>query len=198
MSIAVDARGLPCPQPVIRTRRAMREGDDILTLVSGEDQMENVRRLAEKQGWLVTVEDTDDGYALRMVRQGATQEPAPALGMLDQSSATGVALVVSSECMGSGSDELGAILIRAFFHTLTEVDSPPSTIVFYNTGVKIAVEGSPIAQDLVDLEARGVEILACGTCVNYFGLQGRLAAGSVSNMYTIADTLLGASRVVSP
>lgn len=99
--------------------------------------------------------------------------------------------------MGRGeATELGQVLIRSFFHTLLEIERRPDVIVFYNTGVRLVVEGSPILEDLRALSEQGVQILACGTCLGYFDLKDRVAVGTVSNMYTIAETLLGAGRVV--
>ena len=97
---------------------------------------------------------------------------------------------------GVAGDELGQILIRAFFHTLGEVEPLPDTIVFFNSGVKLVVEGSPVVEDLKMLVGEGVEIVACGTCLGYYDLQDEIAAGTVSNMYSIAETMLAASRLV--
>ncbi|MBN2338997.1 MAG: sulfurtransferase-like selenium metabolism protein YedF, partial [Acidobacteria bacterium] len=101
------------------------------------------------------------------------------------------------EFMGRGDDVLGNILIRAFFHTLGEVEPRPDLLVFYNSGVKLAVEGSPVLEDLRELEEGGIRLLICGTCLGQYGLRDKVAVGEVSNMYAIAETLLGAGKVVS-
>ena len=106
-------------------------------------------------------------------------------------------LVASSERMGRGEhDELGSVLIRSFFHTLGEVEPLPDTILFYNSGVKLVAEGSPVLDDLQALAGRGIEMLACGTCLGYYDLTDKVAVGEVSNMYTIAETILGAGKTV--
>jgi selenium metabolism protein YedF len=87
--------------------------------------------------------------------------------------------------------------MRSFLHTLGEVSPCPEVLVLINTGVRLVVEGSPVLEDLRALAERGVEILACGTCLEYFQAKERVAVGTVSNMYTIAETLLGAARVVA-
>jgi selenium metabolism protein YedF len=87
--------------------------------------------------------------------------------------------------------------MRAFFHTLGEVEPRPDAIIFLNSGVKLAVEGSPVVPDIIDLEESGIEVLACGTCLGQFGLKDSLAVGEISNMYTIAEALLGAAKVVN-
>lgn len=99
--------------------------------------------------------------------------------------------------MGRGEEELGRILIRAFLHTLTEVSDRPDKMIFFNAGVKLTVGGSEVLEDLHALKNKGVEILICGTCLDYFGLKDKIAVGQVSNMYTIAETMLAASRLVT-
>jgi selenium metabolism protein YedF len=196
MAKLVDARGLPCPQPVILTRRALQEDEMVTTIVDNETSQKNVTRMAEKAGATVRAEMRDDGIYLHVAGAGAPQEEAvlqagraPAGGPL--------VLVVPGEFMGRGEHaELGHILIRGLFHALGEVEPLPDTIIFFNSGVKLVVEGSPVLEDLQGLCARGVEVLACGTCLGYYGLKEQVAVGEVSNMYTIAETMLGAGRVV--
>ena len=82
--------------------------------------------------------------------------------------------------------------------TLLELDELPATIVFLNSGVKLAVKESPVLEDVQTLESRGVEILVCGTCLNHFELIEQLGAGIVSNMYSITEALMAAGKVISP
>jgi len=198
MAELVDARGLACPQPVIQTRKAMQSGAaEVVTLVDNETSLTNVSRMAKKAGWQVQVTAEGDDFRIEM-RQGDTpsqsappaQEPAPAAG-------GPLVLVVSADVMGRGNEELGNILIRGFFHTLGEVEPRPQTIIFFNTGVRLACEGSPVLDDLRALEKGGIEMLACGTCLGYFELKDKLAVGQVSNMYDIAAAILGAGKVVN-
>jgi selenium metabolism protein YedF len=120
---------------------------------------------------------------------------------MDRQDATGtgspVVVAVSSDRMGRGDDQLGEVLLRNFLHTLGKVTSPPDTLIFFNSGVKLAVAGSPALEDLGRLEARGVRILLCGTCLGHFELKDKVAAGEISNMYAIAETMLGAAKVVN-
>ncbi len=198
MSTTVDARGLPCPQPVIRTRQAMEAGDAVTTLVNSENSMENVRRMAQKAGWQVQVSQEGDEYRLELAR-GA--EP-PALQPLATEGKSEVlagplVLVVPSDVMGRGPEELGGVLMRSFFHALGEVTPQPQTIILFNTAVRLACEGSTVLEDLCALEAEGIELLVCGTCLHYFQLGKQLAVGQVSNMYDIAEKMLGAGKVVN-
>ena len=107
-------------------------------------------------------------------------------------------VVISSDAMGRGDDQLGKLLIRAFIHTLTELEEKPDVIGLYNSGVLLSKEGSECVEDFRALEKNGVKILICGTCVNHFGIKGQISVGTISNMYVIAETLLSAGRIVYP
>jgi selenium metabolism protein YedF len=192
----VDARGLSCPQPVILTRSALQEGNPVLTIVDNETAQQNVTRMAEKAGAIVQAEEREDGIYLHIAQAAGVMtetiaQPASSLpgGPL--------VLIIPSEFMGRGDEELGNILVRGFFHTLGEVEPLPDTIIFFNSGVKLVVEGSQVLEDLYALCEQGIEVLACGTCLGHYGLKEKVAVGEVSNMYTIAETMLGAGKVVS-
>jgi selenium metabolism protein YedF len=196
MTKIVDARGLACPQPVIQTRKALGQSAVVTTIVDNETAQHNVTRMAQKGGGTVQTEVREDGIYLHISQQGASLEEtapqparAPAAGPL--------VVTIPGEFMGRGDEELGHVLIRAWFHTLGEVEPLPDTIIFFNSGVKLVVEGSPLVGDLQALREREVEILACGTCLGHYALRDQVAVGEVSNMYTIAETLLGAGKVVS-
>ena len=100
--------------------------------------------------------------------------------------------------MGRGSDELGTNLLKGFVYAVSQLPELPKTIILYNGGVQLAVNGSDSLQDLQEMERQGVEVLACGTCLNYYGLADQLAVGSVTNMYTIVEKLAGAGKIIKP
>ena len=157
MAKTVDARGLACPQPVILTRRAMQEGGPVVTIVDNETAQRNVTRMAEKAGATVMTEVKDDGIYLHVSGGEAPGEEPVSCETGTVPAGGPLVLVVSSESMGRGEhEELGTILIRGFFHTLGEVEPIPETIIFFNSGVKLAVEGSPVIEDLKALSGRGV------------------------------------------
>ena len=105
-------------------------------------------------------------------------------------------VAIASECMGHGDKELGAVLMKGFVYALAQQEELPRTILLYNGGAKLSVEGAVTVEDLKSMEARGVEILTCGTCLNFYGLQDKLAVGSVTNMYTIVEKLMQAEKVI--
>jgi selenium metabolism protein YedF len=202
----IDARGLACPQPVILTRRAMREEGvtEIVTIVDNETSRRNVSRMAEREGYRVAVEEHGDEAHLRLTRPSAQVPGARVEAVAEPSMAVGRAtpaagplvVLVAADTLGRGEPELGGILMRSFFHTLGEVEPLPDTVIFLNSGVRLVAEGSPVLEDLAALAERGVQVLACGTCLDYFALKDALRVGEISNMYTIAETLLRAGRVV--
>lgn len=100
--------------------------------------------------------------------------------------------------MGGGNEELGRLLMKGFVYALTQLDELPETVLIYNGGAKLSVEGSQSLEDLKTLEAQGVEVLTCGTCLNYYGLTDQLRVGSVTNMYEIVEKMAGARVVVRP
>jgi selenium metabolism protein YedF len=196
MSKVVDCRGLSCPQPVIETKQALEKTDRVTIIVDNPAARDNVARFGESQGGRVAIDEKRDGIYVtiekRQDRKRRAKTPAtktPAHGP--------VVVVIPSDQMGQGEEELGHVLIRAFLHTLTEVSGRPDTMIFFNTGVKLTVEGSEVLDDLQTLERYGIGILVCGTCLDYFGLKEKIVVGQISNMYTIAETMLSAGRLVT-
>ena len=107
-------------------------------------------------------------------------------------------VVISSPYMGEGDDALGAVLMKGFIYAISQQDTLPATMLFYNGGAKLTCEDAPTLEDLKSLEAQGVEILTCGTCLNHYGLTEKLQVGTVTNMYVIAEKMTQASLIVKP
>ncbi|MHB0876019.1 MAG: sulfurtransferase-like selenium metabolism protein YedF [Anaerolineae bacterium] len=192
----VDARGLACPQPVILARRAMQAAEPLTVIVDNEIAVANVTRMARAAGWATTVETRPDGTFIALTPPaGATPQPAPAAGAAMPAAGATVVLL-AADTIGSGDDTLGAILMRAFLHTLAEGDAKPDAIICVNGGVRLPVSDSPVLEDMQTLAACGTDILICGTCLDFYHLKDSVAVGTISNMYTIAEILLAAGRVV--
>lgn len=198
----VDARNLSCPQPVILARQAILDNEQVMVIVDNDAALENVKRMGTKLGCDVKSEQKNDGtYEIHLTRQPGqapvNEEFTPSCGSFPAQSGPFV-IVVSADKMGRGNDELGYVLIKAFLHTIAQQAEKPAVMIFYNTGVKLTVQGSEVLDDLQQLESGGCEILVCGTCLNYFEIKDKLAAGKVSNMYDIAETMSKAGRLISP
>ena len=192
MTKVVDARTLVCPQPVMLTKQALQESDEVVTIVDNATARENVTRFGKSKGCEVTVEEKDDGTYLTLVKK----EPAPARE--EAKTDHGTVIIIASDILGRGKNRpLGSLLIHSFLNTLGAFNSKPACILFMNDGVRLVTEDSVAVGELKQLEAQGVEILACGTCLSRLELTDKLAVGQVSNMYDLTKIILGAEKVIS-
>ncbi len=195
----LDCKGMACPLPVVNAKKAlaaMGEGQ-LEVAVDNKTAVQNLQNLGKSlKVETEAVERGEADFAVVFTKTGA-QAPAGA-GCGELVPAGDKVVVLSSEFMGAGDDELGAVLMKAFTFALTQQDELPQVILAYNGGVKLTVEGSPVLEDLRKLADAGVEIYSCGTCLNHYGLTEKLAIGEVTNMYVIAQKQLEARVVVRP
>ena len=199
--ITVNAMGDNCPIPVIKTKKAIAAltgPETIEVLVDNEIAVQNVTKMASGSGGKVASEKLGDAeFKVTIEMEGApAADEAEAVCVPDARDNTVV--VVSSDRMGSGNDELGKVLIKGFIFAVTQLDTLPKTMLFYNGGATLTTEDSDSLEDLKSLEAQGVEIMTCGTCLDYYGLKDKLAVGTVTNMYSIVETMAKAGRIVRP
>ncbi len=200
----VDARGKQCPIPVVETKKVlaiMNTGDSVVVSVDNPIAVQNLLKMASQKHLAAQTETlAPDHYhvilALTEDSLSATQAQSETLCIPDARQNTVV--VLSSDEMGSGDSVLGKALMKAFVYALTEQDQLLSTILLYNGGAKLSIEGAATLADLQLLESQGVEVLTCGTCLNHYGIADQLAVGSVTNMYAIAEKLMQAGKVVRP
>lgn len=198
MSQIIDAKGKPCPTPVLMAKKAMSEGADSFTiLVDNQTAVENLKRLADNQGFTAAVRQEDGAFALDFVKdegcaacEEAVNSPLPAAG-------ADWAVFVGRDIIGDGDRELGTNLMRMFFYTLTQSEDKPGAVLFMNAGVKLPTLDEQVAEHLKALSDAGVEILVCGTCLNFYGLTDQLKVGTVSNMYDIVTRMQKAAKVIS-
>ena len=200
--ITVNAMGDNCPIPVIKTKKAMDAltgPETIEVLVDNEIAVQNVTKMAKGAGGEVSSEKLGEAsFKVTIQMQGApenVQKEDPACAPDARSSTI---VVVSSDRMGEGNDELGKVLMKSFIFAVTQLDQLPKTMLFYNGGATLTTEGSDSLEDLKSLEAQGVEILTCGTCLDYYGLKEKLVVGGVTNMYSIVEAMAGAGRIIRP
>ncbi len=193
MNKIVDARGQVCPVPIIMTKKALKEIEEgtIETLIDNEISKENLEKMAGEMGLSFKTTEENGTYSVKIKKENITLSEK-------NSKNDKTVVVIASDRMGEGSEELGKILMKGFIYTLTEMEEVPNTILFYNSGAKITIDGSESVEDLKALIKRGAEILTCGTCLNYYGIQDKLAVGEISNMYTIIERETGATKVIRP
>lgn len=205
MKQTLDFQGKACPIPVVETKKALvglKKEDVLEVLVDNHVAVQNLSKLAEQKKLTVLAEQKRDN--LHLVTLTVTEstdlsgEDADPDNCIPDMRSGNTAVVFSSDKMGEGDEKLGRILMKGFIYALTEQEKLPRTILFYNSGVKLAVEGSESLADLKLLEAQGVEILACGTCLNHYQLTEKLGVGTVTNMYAIVEKLTQAAKVIKP
>ena len=202
--ITVNAIGDACPIPVVKTRKAMEtiKGSEVVeTLVDNEIAVENLKKMAGQMGYQVKDQKLEEGkYSVQiMVTESEKTEKIQAdICDCRPTAASDKVVVIRSNVMGEGDPELGKVLIKGFIYALSQQKELPKTILFYNGGACLTCEGSASLDDLKELEHRGVKILTCGTCLNFYGLSEKLKVGEVTNMYEIAETMSKASLIVSP
>jgi selenium metabolism protein YedF len=188
----VDVRGMSCPAPVVSVKRALEDaGGALRVLLDDGAPRENVKRFAQGRGYTVQEEATEGGFALTLTSSGESQPQAQSVPPKGPT-----VLLIGSDRLGDGPEELGRVLMRNFIMTLLEVAEVPDRMLFVNTGVLLTAAGSEVIEALEALGNRGVEVLSCGICLDFFKKKELLAAGGVTNMFTIAESLLEARSVV--
>ncbi|HAR95469.1 MAG TPA: sulfurtransferase-like selenium metabolism protein YedF [Deltaproteobacteria bacterium] len=189
----LDLKGKTCPVPVIETKRLIESGpvELLQVIVDNSTSRENVTRFLVSRGYEVSVEEREGEFCLTAKRaSGATAQKA-----LD---AKRIAVLIDGETMGRGSDQLGAVLMRSFLNTLKELDPLPWRLIFVNTGVRLTTEGSEYLSVLSEIADLGVDVVSCGTCLDFFQMKDKLRVGRVSNMYEIVSSLAEASHTLKP
>lgn len=190
MTKEIDVRGLACPLPVIHTKKALEEIDegDVTVIIEREEGNQNVQRFAKSQGFPVNVEKKDGLFYIHIQKIKQQKE-----SVIKQS---GNVIFITTECLGTGDEKLGKILMKAFLNTVWDADPKPRKIMFLNNAINLTIEGSDVLDTLKLLEKDGVEILSCGTCLEFYGLKEKLRVGQVTNMYDTVDSLLKADKVI--
>ena len=188
----IDCTGKTCPLPVLETKKALEEGhvDTLAVIVDNPTSRENVMRFLQSQGFSVSVMEENKKHRIEATRGQSDEEIVKSENKL--------LVFIDGETVGRGSEELGRILMRSFLITLKELNPLPWRIIFINNGVKLAAEESPYLEPLNNLFTLGVEILCCGTCLDYYKLKEKLRVGRVSNMFEIASSFLEATNVIKP
>lgn len=222
--ITINAIGDTCPIPVVKTKKAiekLEKPDTVETLVDNEIAVENLKKMASQMGFAVSDSKINSGYSVKITvddidkindnKMSATNAKATSEAKAN-SIKTGAddmvscniknsgekVVVIKSEFMGDGDNELGKVLIKGFIYALSQQDELPQTMLFYNGGAKITSEGSESIEDLKALEEKGVKIFTCGTCLNNYGLTEKLCVGEATNMYEITKKMTEASLIVCP
>ena len=190
MGLEIDVRGLNCPLPVVRTKKALEdmEEGELTILIDRPDGCQNVQRFAESQGYRVAVEEKEGLFHIHVQKTKMRKS-------ISEKQSKDV-VFITTERLGTGDPKLGAILMKAFLNTLWDTDPKPEKVMFLNDAVKLTTEGSEVLDALRLLEKAGVVILSCGTCLEFYKLKDKLKVGMITNMYDTVDSLLSAGKII--
>ena len=203
--IKIDVLGKPCPIPVIEAKKALAEHSEEVVLIKADNitAVQNLEKMANGYGYGFSyARNSSNYYEVLIARDGKNPhalktEKKESQNLQNSGQPSGFGIIIGKDTMGSGSDELGKILMKGFIYSLTELSVPPKFIAFLNSGAYLTSSDANTIDDLRRLEQKGTEILTCGTCVNYFGLQDKLAVGVITDMYGITEKMTSASNVIN-
>lgn len=202
MSIEVNARDLPCPQPVIKTKEALEkaQGEELKIIVSTNESKDNVIRFLSHSGIDINkIEEINGAYYIitKKINKIITEEKQDEYICPTSQINYGTTIFINKDRIGHGNDELGKNLIKAFIATIKDLSVQPKNICFMNSGVKLTTDGAETVPYLKYLEEKGIDILVCGTCLSFYNIKDKLAVGKISNMYDISETMLKSSKVIT-
>ena len=188
--VKVNAVGFVCPVPVIMTKKALNEivEGEVEVLVDNETAKQNLEKLAKELGYEFNSCEVDGNFQVVINKKESSDKK--------EAKEENIVVVIDSDEMGKGDEELGKILVKGFIYSLIEMETLPKTVILYNKGVLLATVNENTIEDLKKLESMGVEVISCGTCANYYHVQDKLQVGSLTNMYTIVDRQFKATKLI--
>lgn len=187
----IDCKGLECPKPVINTKKALdsSKGEALEIIVDNDVAKENVSKFLSGQGVKFTLDEKEGDWCF-------VTEGTEAIEVVKSNDLSNEVILFSNDKMGQGDDKLGAALMKSFMFALSE-SNLPSAMLFVNGGVKLTTEGSDVIDTIKELESKGVEVLSCGTCLDFYNLKDKLQVGGITNMYTIIEHLQKSGKVIN-
>lgn len=207
--ITLNMHGKPCPIPMLEAKKAIEKlngkSESIQVLVDNEVACENIKKMADgsslKNEYHKIAEDeyvmeitVGEGEGIEKSHQTVTRKKKEEKS---ESTGRGTVVAIGQNTMGKGEEELGKILIKGFIYSLTELSTLPEKVIFFNSGVTLACEGSTALEDLITLREKGTQIFACGTCLDYYQKKEKLQIGEITDMYRIASMMSEAEKVIN-
>lgn len=193
----IDAKGKNCPMPVIMAKKEIDAGVKFFEIeVDNKIAVENLKKLANSQGFTTTIKEDNGNFKVDF--SNGCEECEEVLAKVEGKKPLGNwAIFVNKEIIGAGNDELGQSLMKMFFYTISEGEDLPKSILFMNGGVKVPTLNAQAIEHLKVLQDKGVELLVCGACLNFYELENKLEVGKISNMYDITNAMKEASKVIT-
>ncbi len=198
----VDGKGLLCPQPLILTRKALKnclQGETLKIECDNKTAFQNIMTYLNDQDLSPTGAEVEGIFQIEVVNQPVRPQEDPVLSSIDPGVCSSAYIVVlGSDRMGEGDPQLGSILMKGFLNALHEQQELPTHLVFYNSGVRLTTVDSGVSSSLKSLEESGVEIMICGTCVDFYDIRNQIAVGKISNIFTITETMARTGHIIKP
>jgi len=193
----IDCRGLACPQPVITTKQALDhlEEGEMIVIVDNASSCHNVERFARGQGCSVEIREEGQDFYIHVQKANGKDEEKTTPSEVK---AKKVVVYINSHLLGGGDEALGSFLMKAFLKTLLDLETQPNRLILVNSGVQLAAEDSKVLDSLQGLSEKGVEIVCCGTCIEFYELKKKMGVGMISSMYDIIQSMLEADCVIRP
>ena len=189
----LNCEKMACPMPVIKTKQELEgiEKGALEVTVDNKTAKENLLKLAASLEMAVELKEEENLFKITFIKtkEGSTNQSSEKEVEKVKIEAQNEVVLIGSNLLGSGDEELGRILMKGFIYTLSETKPYPKKMLFINTGVKLTAENEEAIENLKKMEAEGVEILSCGTCLDFYNIKDNLAVGRVANMYDIVEAL---------
>ena len=195
--INIDALGKQCPIPLIMTKNSIAKNGngEYRILVDNEIALQNFEKMAKQYNFTYKYKKHNNNYAITL---GVEDASVVSLHEFNEQETSNTIVVFKSQYMGHGDEKLGTVLAKGCVYAFSQLDNPPKTIIFYNSGVKLLCEENEFVKDLKALQNKGVKIFACGTCLDYYQLKNKLLIGDITNMYDIVDMLNSSNKIIIP
>lgn len=193
----IDAKGKACPMPVIMAKKEIDAGVKFFEIeVDNKIAVENLKKLANSQGFTTTIEENNGNFKVNF--SNGCEECEEVLAKVEGKKPLGNwSIFVNKEIIGAGNEELGQSLMKMFLYTISEGEDLPKSILFMNGGVKVPTLNEQAVEHLKVLQDKGVELLVCGACLNFYGLEDKLEVGKISNMYDITNAMKESLKVIT-
>lgn len=188
----IDCKGLACPMPVIKTKKYfdLEDSKEALVIVDNEVAKNNVLRLAKGINLNSSFVEEDGLYKIQLSRGEFSDVQAVNTNeSVSEYKSSAPTILVASNLLGNGDDRLGETLMKIYINTLAESEILPENLMFINGGVKLTCTGSDVLDSLNSMQEKGVNIISCGACLDFYNLKEELKVGEIGNMYQIIDLM---------
>jgi selenium metabolism protein YedF len=198
MKTELDCRGLACPAPVLETKKAVdtKGLSEIVVTVDNKGARENISRFLVSRGFEVSIREKGNDFHVTGTKTGGADPKTPIIEK-QEAEKQKIMVMVATDRLGYGDNELGQKLMQSFLKTLKEIGDELWRLIFVNNGVKLTIRGSEVLPDLKELEGQGIPILVCGTCLNHFDLMDKKQVGETTNMLDIVTAMQLSDKVIN-